>query len=369
MTYDLIVLTAHGRGAWLCSQLESTTWNYKIIDVSERLGLRQREDRLGPFGYFKDPMTSFTAEKWLDVRSRKQPQGFAIWTEYGLLEGQGALASHQWQQVPHLEVREILASLISVKDTPLVSSLCSETRLQSAYYIPTEEVVLFGDRVMRVGEGSDLEMSSQGRLKTFSCEDQLMETGVIVNLLTTAETSHVFPFTSGDILFSEPMEPKAVWMRASLDVQSPISFDPLPEQVLFVKKMDALWMEDNVWVLKKQINKSYFSVWVKTWWPISRDLQALRDLSQSVCGHLEEFFPHSTVRVIEEFTTENLIHKPPLYPVFDVEEWDLQKKILESGVIYSGPEKWRSYEWPDRIEHEKNILSCLQDALSEGVSV
>src|SRR5688572_24117587 len=137
MRRDLIVLTAHGRGQWLCSQLEKTQYNYQIIDVSHKLGIRTPEDRLGPFGYFKDPLFDMNDEKWLDDRSEKQPQGFAVWTDEGLFESQGILSRHQWANTSMPTLQEMLTSLMSVVDDPCLPPLITETRLQSSYYVPT----------------------------------------------------------------------------------------------------------------------------------------------------------------------------------------------------------------------------------------
>lgn len=372
MMRDVIVLTAHGRGQWLCHQLEKARYNFFIIDVSSLLGTRTTEDRLGPFGYFKDPLFDMSDEQWLDSRSYHQEQGFTVWTSEGLFESQGLLAQHQWQMTPKTELQEVMTSLLSVIDDPCLPPLISETRLQSAYYVPTADIDFNPQDSLHSAlllQDEEIQMSINGAVKSFTFHDGVEETRLLANFLTSAEVSHLFPFTSGDLLFAEPLEPKAVWLRATIDIQSPLHLEELPQQTLFVRHLDHPWIEDNTWILKRQEQPHVFSLWIKAWYPAARGPQDMQLLTESVCGSLEEYFPHSRVTVIEPFLSEKTAHKPPMYPVFDRDEWEQQKKFLEKGVIYGGPEKWRSYSLHDRFAQEKHVYDLIRGDLQIGAPI
>ncbi|MBY0314674.1 MAG: hypothetical protein K2Q26_04100 [Bdellovibrionales bacterium] len=365
MKRDLIVLTAHGRGQWLCAQLEKTEYNFQVIDVSAKLGDRTVEDRLGPFGYFKDPMFDMSDEKWLHSRSEKQEQGFAIWTDQGLFESHGMLAKHQWDQMSMPVLQEMLTSLMSVIDDPCLPPLITETRLQSAYYVPTIDEDP-SEKTILIDVDEVIEFSVNGHIKTFTFSDRIEEAGVLANFLTSAEITHLFPFTSSDLLFAEPLEAKAAWLRSTVKVDSLLNLSEIPLQTLFIRNTSHPWIEDNAWVLKRHGGEGVFSVWVKTWYSVSRDLRDLQWLGNSVCAALEEYFPHSKVTMTEPLFNDTTAHKPPMYPIFDRDEWELQKKFVETGVIFGGPEKWRSYSLHDRFEHEKNVLDLVKGELGES---
>ncbi|MES2857103.1 MAG: hypothetical protein V4692_14640, partial [Bdellovibrionota bacterium] len=86
--FDLVVVSAYGRGNWAAMELANRGWKVVLADVTEQLGALAPEDSEGPFGLLEaqDLLPSQRARLADEGELENVAQGFSIWLEEGPLE-------------------------------------------------------------------------------------------------------------------------------------------------------------------------------------------------------------------------------------------------------------------------------------------
>ena len=99
-SFDVLILTTHGRGYRLARDLAFEGKSVVWMDISANLGLNSK-DWTGPFPAAVHPdSTDLDRRQFLhDNDLELLPQGLGLWHEEGLLETRGELVSYQNQKL------------------------------------------------------------------------------------------------------------------------------------------------------------------------------------------------------------------------------------------------------------------------------
>ena len=104
-TYDLVVISAFGRGHWLALEFASRGWRVLLQDVTASLGDFDHRDVEGPFGLLEaaDLHPSQRARLVDEGEFVQVPGGFTLWLPEGPLEFRSELTPFllRAREIPH----------------------------------------------------------------------------------------------------------------------------------------------------------------------------------------------------------------------------------------------------------------------------
>lgn len=363
---DLIILTAHQREPYLLSKLTQMDLKYQVIDVSPLLGERGTQEVLGPFGFLEFKTLSEEQKNWLlkNYKMYQQQQGITLWTEAGILEGQGAFTKLQYEL--HEEYKYFLEYFCSSVDQNVDAPPVQKKSYQNindiflSFYSPLE--YLGESAKIKISKNDDFHISSSGVHKKIKLNESVYESHQVINFLSSAELMHLSSLGTNSILYEEALRPKQCWQNIQVDIEAPVSRDTLPQQIVFIPRFKKPWIQNGLFILIKEDNQSSYRLWFRNWFDLSKSTQVV----QSIVEEIKQYLSQRDVKMnLTQLPTE-VSDGMSFLPIYDVEELELQRKWIEGGVVYAGPDKWDNLSLGAQIKHQEKIFQYLDKEISHG---
>ena len=406
--YDLVVVSAFGRGNWLANEFASRGWRVELLDATSQLGKFNTHDVEGPFGLLEgqDLQPSQRARLADEGEFHPVASGFTLWPPAGPLELRSEVTPF------HLRAREIPYEVESYLRLPdqstkeagrdrsglrklqynhswlaqFAHALTSAAHHENYVALESESVApLFTPYGLR-------QLTSQGSAKGLQTSQSL---GVVVhsdveitdfklegktaatvsyrdaNNSETTERARAFVWCFSfeetkrlsDLLARALFPhgwPEAPWgwQRISFDANPSDLLAMIPLSVAVIDDVDLAWTRANLIVLRRREGSPRFDAWMKvpTW--MKREPASFAQVRHEVKVNLEKRFPGvGLADVAEEMT-------PLLWPMWSKEEFaDIQGKLAPlkaANIFFSAPGVWTSLDWLGRFRHERGIALLLE---------
>jgi hypothetical protein len=351
---DVMVFTAHRRGEYLVDRLTEMDIRFQTFDFSNHLGERDEKDLLGPFGLFDGEPWKKEHRRWLEDHYvfAKQKQGWAVYSDQGTLEANGLVSGYQKTVMKDWST-SVAMSLYSSLDFPLrtlkeQSLFCD---FFSPYYLPW---ALENPKVKLMDVGLEFLFESQPGLKKLTFQNTTYSSPFVMNFLSGSE---LMALGGGlpKLVPGEVLRPRQSWQRAEILLSAEVDLNIVPLQILMATKLDEPWLEDRFFILQRQENEGYYSLWYRTWYERHKSPEHFK----SVSGHMEqaivERIPGAKVQWLKTPVETEEEKSFSLFPIFDQKEWTLQNKWLENGVYNGSPDKLPNYLWSQNMSHQESL--------------
>lgn len=407
--FDVIVVSAYGRGHWPAVELAGSGFSVAMIDVSESIGRWTPEDWEGPFGLFHEASWSssklarITEEDYMDAI----PQGLTAWLPEGPYETQGPMA-YQWFGSGHTDewqkswllnwsswdandrarqVREILKK-------PFKESwwLYLSHQLASTVFLPNAQALEHGRplsifspffirRVSRRGFQQSLEWCKKHGVHVFpstAIADVVLEgkqlAGVEVSgalsgalqadkylwCLTSQETEKVTPQGCAKLFPDGILKPEWSWVRSRWSWDLGDYESALPQHFVFLADLGLPWAHEYMMIAQKTVQEHVWDFWVRT--PDHQRFQ--RGYSHVLLDRIEQQIkaraPHAELKLVERNQEDLYDYQelgPSRYPVYDAMKWREFRGVKLGNIRFSSPEQWMGLDWASRMELDQEIVN------------
>jgi hypothetical protein len=350
-----MVFTAHRRGEFLLDRLAAQDIRFQAFDFTNHLGERDEKDLLGPFGFFDAENWEPGHRRWLENHYvfSKQKQGFSIYSDEGTIEATGLVAAHQ-KEIMNEWAYPAAMSYFSSLDYPLKTLKAQPLYCDffSQYYLPWA-VQNPKAKLMDVTAGFSYE--TQPGLKKLTFQNTTYTSPFVMNFLSGTECMGLAGGGLSQLISGEPLRPRQCWQRAEILLSADVDLTMMPLQVLIATQLNDPWLEDRFFVLQRQENEGYYSLWYRTWYERHKQDEYFKKLAQSLEKTIALRIPGAKLQWLKlplEVEAEKAVS---LYPIYDVDEWNLQNKWLSNGVYNGSPDKLANYLWSQNMSHQDTM--------------
>lgn len=362
---DVMVFTAHRRGEYLIEQLQQSDIRFQVFDFTRHLGERDEKDLLGPFGFFAGEKAKMEYRAWMEKMYvfSKQKQGLTFFTDQGLLETTGLVSDYQKKQLTGMAL-SLGTSLLSTIDFPLRSLPDREPFCDvfSDYYLPW---TIHNARTKAMEVSGTFHFETRPGVKTLHCDGRDFTSAHVMSFLSGAELMVLQNQGMASLMVQEPLRPRMCWQRAEIILSSDVDMDVMPLQTVFAPHFEEPWLDTGFFILHRQENEGYYSLWFRTWFERHGSQEHFSQLAKAFEKTLAKHIPGAKTQWTQlpfETQHEDAIS---LYPIFDLKEWNSQKKWLENGVYQGGADKLQNYLWSHNLSHQESLVTHFTQFLQE----
>lgn len=301
--FDVVVVSAFGRGHWIAAELQREKMRVLLLDVTSRLGLWPVEDQAGPFGVFRSEKFPQTAvERWTqDDPVEMLENGFTVWTEAGPLELKGPLTRLHLEKMGGVEAwTEVLAHGGRLPSTsrPFEKSWLGALaqQLAATVYRPSARA-LGGGRALPLmapfgvrfatrqglsrnldwlrslgvvasekSELVDFSFHGRRRLSGAECKGEiagLVRFEQLVWCLTGAETRDLSEKLVEHLYPGGVVDASWCWLRYRLKVKPCPELAVLPLHSVWIDELGAPWTHANLMVVQKTALVEGLDAWIR----------------------------------------------------------------------------------------------------------
>lgn len=407
--FDVMVISAFGRGHWPAVELAGAGFKVAMINVSESIGRWTPEDWEGPFGLFHESTWSssklarLTEEDYMD----SIPQGLTVWLPEGPYETQGPM-SYQWFGPGHedewqknwlsswygWDASERSRQVREVKKKPFDQAwwLYLSHQLASTVFLPNAEALNHGRplsifspffirRVSRRGFQQSLDWCVKHGVQVFpstKIADVQLEGKQLVGVeisgtvsgalsadkylwcMTSLETDKISDKASAKLFPDGPLKPEWSWVRSRWSWHLNDYESALPQHFVFLADLGLPWAHEYLIIAQKTVQENVWDFWVRI--PDHQRFQ--RGYSHVLLDRMEQQIkaraPHIELKLIERNQEDLYDYQelgPSRYPVFDAMKLREFHGAKLSNVEFSSPEQWPGLNWSSRMEADQNIVN------------
>lgn len=400
-TYDLIVVSAFGRGQWIASELAGQGWKTALVDVSDQVATISDIDAEGPFGLFEsqDLLPSQRARLADEGEFAAVAGGFTLWLPEGPLEFRSELTpfllrardipeevetyvrhsgskakegerekrqikrlqySHSWlAQFAHSLTaathHENHVALESNTAAPLFSPYglrqLTATGLAKGFQVaktagvslrPKSKIVdlrFDGKSVDAIEIQGDVSGAERGR--------------AFVWCLSYDETKRVSEKLAARLFPKAWPEAQWGWQRLTFEASPSDLLSSLPLSVTVIDDVDLAWTRANMVLVRRRENESSFDAWVKvpTW--MRRETPVFAGVVDEVKHLLKRKLPGVTL------TQKGDLLSPLQWPIYTIEDFDALGAAKSPNLFFDAPGFWSSIDWLGRFKVESLIVEKL----------
>ncbi len=403
-TYDLVVVSAFGRGHWLATEFASRGWRVELLDVTPSLGDYDPRDVEGPFGLLEasDLHPSQRARLVDEGEFVQVAGGFTMWLPEGPLEFRSELTPfllrardipsevETYLRQPSFETKEALSERRSLRKlqyshswlAQFAHSFASAAHYENYVALDSDAVTsMFTPYGLRQLSAAGLAKGAQimqtagvtvvpnARLRTFAFDGKIAasietEDGIIhqarafVWCASYEETKTLSDSLLRALFPANWPEAPWAWQRLSFTVSDPAFLSMIPLSSVVIQDVDLAWTRANMIVLRRREGEARFDAWVKipTW--MRREKPAYEQVLNEVRTTLESRFPGVRLEEIEQDMT------PLIWPIWSGDEFDVIQGSAAPrkgpNVFFDSPGVWRSLDWMGRFRHENMIVVRLE---------
>ena len=411
MSYDLVILSAFGRGHWLAAEMAERGFSVHLLDMSKAMGRWPPEDCEGPFGLFlSDDLTSLQKERlieedYLDFIDH----GFTTWLKDGPLEARGPLFSYRFQKKGYSnnlkeylthsvesqkeEVAQTIKSMdfnknwlahlahqLSAnifknnpqgmdynKPLPLMSPYAIRRSSRRGYQkncdwlrskgVQITTPISIKDIVIEKGECRYIRIiQSEGATGTASAKQFIWS--------LSSEESHFFlPSGVSQKLFPKPpITPQWSWFRYRIQFEPNNWLEILPIKFIIIEEIDLPWTHTNLCIVQKTTQEYDYDTWLRLPNTYRNSKASLKEISQDLHDLFKRKIPYSQIRGIQmpqEYSYSSQELGPSLFPVYSEKSLKKLKHAPLKNLLFDGPEIWTSLDWGGKFKSQSDILSHL----------
>jgi len=411
--FDLVIVSAFGRGHWLAGEFASRGWRVSLLDVTSSLGSFDERDVEGPFGLLEasDLHPSQRARLVDEGEFAQVAGGFTLWLPEGPLEFRSELTPYllrarnipneveSYLRQPTFDSKEALGERRGIRKlhyshswlAQFAHSFASAAHFENYVALGSDAVAsLFTPYGLRqltaagVAKGYQVLQSSgvsvrQGvslRSVTFDGKsatsvevadargESLIENGrAFVWCLSYEETKTISDSILRALFPAEWPDAPWAWQRLTYSVSDPAFLSMVPLSSVVIQDVDLAWTRANMIVLRRREGEARLDAWVKipTW--MKREKPAYDQVQSEVRMNLEKKFPIVRLEEVDHDMT------PLLWPIWSGDEF----KAVQGSVaprrspnfFFDSPGVWMSLDWMGRFRHENTIASRLEKLKSQ----
>jgi hypothetical protein len=400
--FDLVLLSAFGRGNWIATELARKGWKVSLVDVTPQLGRVQWEDVEGPFGLLEseDLVESQRERLAAEGELTRIPGGFTMWLPEGPLEFSSELTSylvrarsiateaetyvrqakprgaegerkaltklmyarnwlaqfaHVFASRGHAENHSALNS--GTIPSPLFSPFSIRRLTAKGHEKGLEIARAAGVTVRANAKIRDVRVGTSGLVEGAEIEYDGgggFESGRAFVIGLSLDDTIVL---GGGLGLYPKGVPKAVWSWERVRFTTsdvPIAIkSALPEWTVVIDDVDLAWTRANLMVLRRSAAGDHLDVWIKipSW---MRDetpafVAVVNDVQQSLSRRLPMVKLQST----------DLTRERAMWPVFETQDVEIAT-LKSKNTFYSAPGLWPEMDWLGRFRHETEIMARLE---------
>lgn len=400
--FDLVLLSAYGRGNWIATQLAASGWKVSLIDVTANLGRSAWEDVEGPFGLLESEDVLANQRKSLADEGElvAVPGGFTMWLEDGPLEFRSeltnflvrarSLATEAETYVRDAKLglgesaRRGLAKLMYSRNWLAQFAHVFAARGHSENHVAIqnggEPSPLFSpysirrltadghSRGLKVAQAAGVTVRNAAKIREirvgaggfvegadieFDGGSGLERGRAFLTCLSLDETI----LLGGGLGLYPKGTPKPVWSweRIRFTLEAPLAIrSALPHWFVAIDDVDLAWTRANMYVVKRSPSSDALDVWVKvpTW--MREESAAFAAVAGDVGASLSKRLPTAKLAFADLARDSRIVW--PVYEANDLETATLKSK----NMFFSAPGLWASCDWLGRFRHESAIVVQLE---------
>ncbi len=406
--FDLVIVSAFGRGNWLANEFASRGWRVELLDATSQLGQFSDHDLEGPFGLLEgsDVQPSQRARLVDEGEFHGVASGFTLWLPEGPLELRSEVTPF------HLRSREIPFEVEGYLRNPdqtskeaarerrglkklqythswlaqFAHALTSAAHHENYIALESESVApLFTPYGIRQltphGTGKGFQVSqtlgvtvrSEIEIKDFRFEDKVAvslsyrdaKDGEMTDrarafawCLSFDETKQLSDSLVRALFPNNWPEAPWAWQRISFEATPADLLAMIPLSVAVIGDVDLAWTRANLILLRRREGATHFDAWMKvpTW--MKRETASFEQVRSEVKANLESRFPGVVLNEVKEKMT------PLLWPIWSRDEFaEIQgplSPLNSPNLFFSSPGLWKSLDWLGRFRHENGIALRLE---------
>jgi hypothetical protein len=410
--YDVVIVSAFGRGEWLASELKRKGLNAHLVDVSENLGRWSPEDAEGPFGLFQSDQLTQTQMARLDEEdaSESVDEGFVLWLKSGPIDLRGTHSNYllEKREIPQevseyvrnysqLETKRKTELTKKIKAMPFylnwfanfAHSLASPIHKDNTdYFSSGRPLAIFSPlkvrRTTRRGrekltawlDNAGVKTYNQAQLKDIfidksnvtSLEIQsewsgVLKTDQLIWQLSSIETARLNKKISDVLYFGESLTPDWVWHRYRIDVQNSEAMQKLPLKMTMVDDLALPWTHANLLCVQKTASQDSLDVWCKT--PETHRFQKNyhEQIAASIGELLQSRIPGAKAQILEypqDYNYDEEKLGPARHVVYSAEKAAKLNRNKLANIHYDTPEVWRAIDWNGVFQRQTFIIDAIE---------
>lgn len=413
-SFDLVVVSAFGRGNWLASEFASRGWRVSLLDCTSSLGTFDPRDVEGPFGLLEasDLHPSQRARLVDEGEFTPVAGGFTLWLSEGPLEFRSELTPfllrareipsevETYLRQPSFDSKEALGerrllkrlqyshawlanfahSLTAAAHSENYTALdaVGETHLFAPYGLRqlTPAGIARGfQNCQNVGvsvrTGVRLaEFSFDGKAAaSFAYDDASGSRAVeharsFVYCLSCEETRVLSDALMRTLFPEGGADAPWAWHRLTYSFSDAEFLKSLPLSFVAIDDVDLAWTRANMIVVRRRDGAgaggeaAVLDAWVKVPVWMRRERAAYDQVQEEVRLTLERRLPGVRLEEVDQDLT------PLLWPIFNADEFGEMKRRKaprsSPNLFFDAPGVWDSLDWMGRFRHENGIVSRLE---------
>jgi hypothetical protein len=406
--FDLVIVSAFGRGNWLASEFASRGWRVSLLDATSALGTFDERDVEGPFGLLEASdlqpsqrarlvdegefasvsggLTLWLPEGPLEFRSELTPfllrareiphdvESYLRHPDFAAKEAQGDRRALRKLQYSHSWLAQFAHSFSSAAHYENYIALESDAVAPLFTPYGLRQLTAAGTaRGLQDCQTNGVSVRTNVQLKnfkfdgksaaTFEYEDArdgaVIESGrAFVFCLSYDETKTISDSLLRALFPAEWPDAPWAWQRLSMRVSDANFLSMIPLSSVVISDVDLAWTRANMIVLRRRNGAAEFDAWVKipTW--MRREKLAYEQVQNEVRTTLEKRFPGVRLEDVDQEMT------PILWPIWSGDEFRVVQGSAaprkSPNLFFDSPGVWTSLDWMGRFRHENKILTKLE---------
>jgi hypothetical protein len=415
--FDLVVVSAFGRGNWLASEFASRGWSVSLLDTTPSLanliGPLDQRDLEGPFGLLEasDLHPSQRARLVDEGEFASVPSGFTLWLPEGPLEFRSELTPfllrareipsevEGYLRQPLFDSKEALSERKGLRRlqyshswlAQFAHSFSSAAHFENYVALGSDAVAsLFAPYGIRQSTSAGVARGFQNcqnvgvdvhqdvQLKAIEFDGKSASTfeysgarsvsvtvqgRAFVWCLSYDETKKISDSILRSLFPAEWPDAPWAWHRMAFRVSSAEFLSMIPLANVVIDDVDLAWTRANMIVLRRREGSADLDAWVKvpTW--MRREKNAYEQVQNEVRAKLESRFPGVQLEDLEQDMT------PILWPIWSGDEFKVVQGSAaprkSPNLFFDSPGVWTSLDWMGRFRHENGIAAKLEKLKSQ----
>lgn len=400
-TYDLIVVSAFGRGQWIATELANQGWKTAMVDVSDQVAAISDKDIEGPFGLFESQelLPSQRARLADEGEFAASPVGFSMLLPEGPLEFRSELTPFllRARDIPEDVENYVRHSGWKAKEgerekrqikklqyshswlAQFAHALTSSTQHENHIALESDSAAPlfspYGIRQMtaagvakgfQVAKTAGVSLRLKSRVVDIRLDGKSADAIEIKGEVSGAERARTFVWclsydetkrvseSLATKLFPKAWpEPQWAWQRLTFETSASDLLASLPLTLAILDDVDLAWTRANMVLIRRREGASEFDAWVKvpTW--MRRETDVFKGVVDEVKALLERKLPGATLSLKGEMLS------PLQWPIYTIEDSSHLGALKSQNVFFDAPGFWPSVDWLGRFKVESSIIDKL----------
>lgn len=403
--FDVLVVSAFGRGHWIAAELARERMRVLLLDVTTRLGNWPVEDQSGPFGVFRyEGFSPSYLERWTqDDPVEMLENGLTVWPPGGPIELKGPLTRLHLQKMgwpegwtePLAHARRVGSASPEIFHKTWIASLAYQ--LAATVYRPSA-LAMSGGRPLPVfasfgvrfpsrhglmrnldwlrslgvtvsdrSELVDLSFSEKKQISGVELKGEmsgLVRFNQLVWCLTGGETGDLSAKLVRHLYPGGVVEASWCWIRYRLKVQPTPDVSTIPLHSVWIREIGAPWTHGNLMVVQKTPSPEGLDAWVRL--PVlqrfNRDY--LEEQGRRILSLVNERLPLASAEI--QSYPQEATYPPgelgqPRFPVWDEGTAPSKGRRSFENARFDSPEDHMNYSLDCEYDAQKTLVAGLLD--------